>query len=73
MKYRYWLIVIIVLIVSILIMTDFIMNNSDYIGTKGIAYDDFLTLKNEYPHDTSSFTQGLFFYDDKMYESVRFI
>ena len=35
-----------------------------------VSYKDKLTIINEYPHDTESFTQGLFFYDNKLYESV---
>ena len=34
------------------------------------AYTEALTLVNSYPHKTDSFTQGLFFYGGKMYESV---
>ena len=34
------------------------------------SYDEFLTLTNKYPHSTDSFTQGLFFHDDKLYEST---
>ena len=35
-----------------------------------VGYDAFLTLKNEYSHSTDSYTQGLFFYNDVMYESI---
>lgn len=40
---------------------------------ESIRYDDFLILNNKYPHNTKSFTQGLFFYNDMMYESTRII
>ncbi len=35
-----------------------------------IHYSDALALVCEYPHDTTSFTQGLFFYGGEMYEST---
>ena len=35
-----------------------------------VTYTEALTLVNSYPHKTDSFTQGLFFYDGKMYEST---
>ncbi len=33
-------------------------------------YTECMTLVAEYPHDTASFTQGLFFYGGEMYEST---
>ncbi len=38
-----------------------------------IHYTDILMLKKQYPHNKNSFTQGLFFYNNQMYESVRII
>ena len=35
-----------------------------------VSYKDELTLINEYPHNTSSYTQGLFFYNGMLYETV---
>lgn len=35
-----------------------------------VAYADFFTVTAEYPHNTSSFTQGLFFYGGELYEST---
>ena len=35
-----------------------------------VTYTEVLTLSNSYPHQTDSFTQGLFFYDGKLYESA---
>lgn len=35
-----------------------------------VTYTEALTLVNSYPHKTDSFTQGLFFHDGKIYESV---
>ena len=35
-----------------------------------VMYSDVLILAETYPHNPSSFTQGLFFYDGKMYEST---
>lgn len=33
-------------------------------------YTEYLTLTNQYPHNTESFTQGLFFHNGEMYEST---
>ncbi len=35
-----------------------------------ISYDQYLKLENTYPHNTSSFTQGLFFYNNELYETT---
>ena len=35
-----------------------------------VPYTELLTLTEEYPHNTESFTQGLFFYNGIMYEST---
>ena len=35
-----------------------------------VSYKDELTLLGKYTHDTDSFTQGLFFHDGKLYESI---
>lgn len=45
---------------------------SDADNTAGsiAGYTEYLTLTNEYPHSTASFTQGLFFHNGQMYESV---
>lgn len=43
---------------------------ADSLETTGAAYDKILTLTNTYPHDSGSFTQGLFFYNGQMFESV---
>lgn len=40
------------------------------IKTDAVKYTEILELKSSYPHKTDSFTQGLFFYEGKMYESV---
>ena len=37
---------------------------------KEIKYDKVLKLTNVYPHNIDSFTQGLFFHNDELYESV---
>ncbi len=43
------------------------------IQQENIHYTDILILKNKYPHKVNSFTQGLFFYNNQMYESIRTI
>lgn len=35
-----------------------------------VAYSDYLTLTATYPHSTDAFTQGLFFHNGEMFESV---
>lgn len=45
------------------VLTDKIINTE-------CKYDDFLVLRNCYPHDKNSFTQGLFFYNNELYEST---
>lgn len=37
---------------------------------ENVSYSDLFTVTAEYPHNTSSFTQGLFFYNGKLYEST---
>ena len=37
--------------------------------TKNINYDKYLKLTNIYSHNENSFTEGLFFYQDKLYET----
>lgn len=38
--------------------------------TQNLPFSQYLTLTGTYPHSTSSFTQGLFFHNGQMYESV---
>lgn len=47
--------------------------NISNIQQENVHYTDILTLKEQYPHSTNSFTQGLFFYNNQMYESIRTI
>lgn len=49
---------------------EFSTTENNYIEKESIPYDEFLTLNNKYPHNTNSFTQGLFFYNEKMYETI---
>lgn len=46
--------------------------SSDNIETQyqSLPYSQYLTITDTYPHSTSSFTQGLFFHNGQMYESV---
>ena len=37
---------------------------------QSVDYDNYLELTRVYPHDKNSFTEGLFFHDNKMYETV---
>lgn len=57
-----------------LILTALLLAVSSVSGCSGmsdtVTYTEALTLVNSYPHKTDSFTQGLFFHDGKIYESV---
>ena len=60
------LLLILIIVVVIGIVTAIAYN---IIINKNTSYDNFMILTNEYPHNADSFTQGLFVYNDVMYET----
>ena len=45
-------------------------SNAENHDIKITDYNDYLSVINTYPHNTSSFTQGLFFDNGMLYEST---
>ena len=45
-------------------------SDADIVLSEDLLYTECLTNVTEYPHDTSSFTQGLFFHNGELYEST---
>lgn len=59
-----------IILLSITLGLVYYSNNTNT-QQENLHYTDILILKNKYPHSTDSFTQGLFFYNNEMYESSR--
>ena len=63
-------IIIIGIIVTILICTTIFVFCTKFYKTKKIIYwKDYIEITNEYPHNKEIFTQGIFFYNNILYET----
>lgn len=61
----------IIFIILIILFVSSCSNHANYTKKEtNISYDKMLKVNRILPHDQTSFTEGLFFYNDKLYESV---
>lgn len=65
--------IFIITVIIVLVLLGIIYYKNSNVQQENVHYTDILTLKEQYPHSTNSFTQGLFFYNNQMYESTRII
>ena len=60
--------IIIAIIAMVLSSFNTVPKNRTQVDT--VNYNNYVYVSNEYPHNTQSFTQGLFYYNGEMYETT---